>query len=1269
MKKRIVSILLASAMALNLTAVPTLAAEPVIEVINNISEEEISLEAPNKEISLGTSAEEIIADEIVEADQQTAPQEEQPSDESLPIIIEETPSADAPTSPSADAPASPSADAPETTPSDEVSATPIPDESPAEEITLNEETKSKLEDLFPGLPEDYILTEEQIEDKQVLKEHVAEAVDIAPSNPEEPIDIENIKDLTDDSNAYVPGELVYLTESQEEAETIAKAFNAEIESFDQGVLVLELPENVTTAQAVVAAADEEINLPAVWPNFYSYLEESINATEPYLSPFSSKYQYMHEFVGSEKAWAAGYTGKDVRVAVIDSGCIDNHIDLKNNIIPGTDITTNTTRNVDEIGHGTAIAGIIAAENNGSLGAGIAPEARVKCFKVIADGKTSATNANIAKGINAAVSEGFDIISISLGSYNYDASLETACKNAYEAGVVVFCSAGNEAFNGLHYPSSYATTVCVGALDKSGAMADFTNYGSGVDFSFPGVGIYSLNKENVNDYTSKSGTSFATPIAAGVAAVIISKIKGGRSKSRVDKVISIMKDAAKASPSSGMGAGYTYLPKALGISGQDEPVETIPAPTIETDVVRKKGDVYEAKVVKLTIKIPYSASQSFVFTTNGTEPSLSGGVIKNGLPLYGTVEDDVYTANLYMQSFASITLKIATLDSSKGELSKIVTKQFNLRPFAESIEVYPSGQSNVVRRKGTITLKAKFTPSYTYDKSVKWVLSDEAKDEGIKVDKYTGKITIGSKTEEGSYIVTAIAKDSDGDYNGPSCDYEIYVTREAAYVKTITTKKSSKNINILDNTTSLEEYIRINGKAIDAGEVVWSSSKPSVAAVDPSTGIITPYCVGTTKIKAMATDGTRKTATITVKIVRHAESVTVTGPTTVIAGKVSKFKASVLPADTTNKKVKWTCDAPKKYIKVASNGYITVSSKCPEGTYRITATDKYGTEGHLDFTVSKGYITSIKFDEKSVTLFTNGNQTSKTLKVTVNGKKNFDEKAIKYSSSNVSVVTVDSYTGLAIARGAGTATITCKSTDGTNKSSTVKVNVSAPVTNIAVSPSIDGGFKETADKNYILLAKGGSRKLVARCTSAYGKIASGEVEWSVSDTTGKISIASDGTLSASSTAVTGSTTVVTAKAKDGSLCQSTALVKIVDKYDKAVFKPCVVDGGIKGYALYPTSSATNAITYALYTISGDSKATLNYDPANKCYKAWAISATTTKSSADYPSGGTSAEKEKFVKDNGIKCTVTAKIMDGSGVSISHDFYVCKTSDGSIYYMMA
>ena len=138
MKKRIVSILLASAMALNLTAVPTLAAEPVIEVINNISEEEISLE---------TSAEEIIADEIVEADQQTAPQEEQPSDESLPIIIEETPSADAPTSPSEVAP--------DTTPSGNISQNAL-DSAKTPEIleTIPDETLEKLESLFPGLPED-----------------------------------------------------------------------------------------------------------------------------------------------------------------------------------------------------------------------------------------------------------------------------------------------------------------------------------------------------------------------------------------------------------------------------------------------------------------------------------------------------------------------------------------------------------------------------------------------------------------------------------------------------------------------------------------------------------------------------------------------------------------------------------------------------------------------------------------------------------------------------------------------------------------------------------------------------------------------------------------------------------------------------------------------------------------------------------------------------------------------------------------------------------
>ena len=214
--------------------------------------------------------------------------------------------------------------------------------------------------LFSGMDSEYVLSAEQMADKQELAEHVPEIPAYS-------------KETTD--GAYVPGQVVYMTDSAEEAQAVADGFNGVLESYYAGVAIIELPENRTVVQAVTAAASEYYNLPAVWPNYYKQLDVAYN--DPALKENSANYQWFHEAVGDEYVWQAGYTGKGVKIGIIDTGVLNDHQDLSARVKKHLSMTGKTAASAttDPNGHGTHVSGIAAASyKNARGGAGIAPEA-------------------------------------------------------------------------------------------------------------------------------------------------------------------------------------------------------------------------------------------------------------------------------------------------------------------------------------------------------------------------------------------------------------------------------------------------------------------------------------------------------------------------------------------------------------------------------------------------------------------------------------------------------------------------------------------------------------------------------------------------------------------------------------------------------------------------------------------------------------------------------------------------------------------------------
>ena len=233
-------------------------------------------------------------------------------------------------------------------------------------------------------------------------------------------------------------------------------------------------------------------------------------------------QWALDRTSFEAAWSVT-RGRGVRVAVIDSGVDASHQELQGSVLPGKDyIDPTDDGRVDPNGHGTLVAGIIAAHVNNKLGiVGAAPGVKILPVRVL-NKKGIGNASNVAKGVIWAVDRGARVINLSLGGKK-SAGLEQAMKYANRKGAVVVAAGGNngQAGNKPVYPAAYPEAIAVAAVSTNLSHPPFGNTGSYLDLSAPGVGIVSASGSSSSAYADASGTSMATPYASAEAALIIS----------------------------------------------------------------------------------------------------------------------------------------------------------------------------------------------------------------------------------------------------------------------------------------------------------------------------------------------------------------------------------------------------------------------------------------------------------------------------------------------------------------------------------------------------------------------------------------------------------------------------------------------------------------------------------------------------------------------------------------------------------------------------
>jgi len=332
----------------------------------------------------------------------------------------------------------------------------------------------------------------------------------------------------DTSVQFVQDEILAKFKSEKDAAKVAKKLGAgNVESLGDTGWYLVKVESGKAAQFVEKfAADSEVQSAEL------NQVHTINYTPN--DPLYSQ-QYHHTRIQADLAWDLHTGGSGAVIAIVDTGVDLQHSDFAGKLTAGYDFVNNDTNADDDQGHGTHCAGIAAAQgNNGYQTAGVSWGARIMPVKVLSS-SGSGTTANIIKGVDYAKNNGAHIISMSLGGGGYSQAFQDSINSAWAAGKIIIAAAGNSNTSAVSYPAAYSNVVAVASTTSTDARSSFSNYGSWVDVAAPGSNI--LASANGGGTTTMSGTSMATPVVAGLAALLKTKNTAASNSTIVNRIYS------------------------------------------------------------------------------------------------------------------------------------------------------------------------------------------------------------------------------------------------------------------------------------------------------------------------------------------------------------------------------------------------------------------------------------------------------------------------------------------------------------------------------------------------------------------------------------------------------------------------------------------------------------------------------------------------------------------------------------------------------------
>ena len=429
-------------------------------------------------------------------------------------------------------------------------------------------------------------------------------------------------------------------------------------------------------------------------------------------------------------------GTGVKVAVIDSGIDYTHPDLNANYAGGYDWVNLDKDPMDDNGHGTHVAGTIAAEADGSGVVGVAPEARLYGLKVL-NSSGSGRFSDVIAALQWCMANGIQVTNNSYGSSSDPGTaVKAAFDNAYAAGIVHIAAAGNSGTksgtgDNVIYPAKYTSVIAVAATDSSKMRASFSSTGPAVEIAAPGVSITSTVPGG--GYSTSSGTSMASPHVAGTAALVI--WSGVTSPAAIRQRLQATADDLGA-----VGRDTLY---GYGLVDADE---AAPAPVVGVPVVTIASPANGASFhVKSSITFSASAldsehgnlSSSLVWSSD-REGSLGTGA--------------EFTRALAVEGQHSITAAVTDLLGNKG--SATVAIQVVNDPPVVQITAPADGATFLSGATASFTGTASDTEDGVLTPNLAWYVDNNATPFG----------TGGSSSvslPDGTYLITARATDSGG----------------------------------------------------------------------------------------------------------------------------------------------------------------------------------------------------------------------------------------------------------------------------------------------------------------------------------------------------------------------------------------------------------------------------------------------------------------------------------------------------------------------------
>jgi thermitase len=293
-------------------------------------------------------------------------------------------------------------------------------------------------------------------------------------------------------------------------------------------LGIQIEEPIHNSSTMVHEEVENITLPDDICNESSQSQLQVNQSvqsEPGLNQ-----QWALEEIQAVPLPGIAKSNSPVLVAVLDTGIDREHEDLCGAVIADANFTESATTD-DVYGHGTHIAGIIAAKNDNNLGVvGLAPECSLVNVKV-ADDKGRCQISALADGIIWAADNGASVINISIEMRESTSELREAVDYAWQKGAVIIAAAGNDGKESPVYPACYENCIGVTAIQENGTLAPLANFGDWVDVAAPGFNIYSTLPDN--NYGYKHGTSFATAYVSGLAAILFTVVTDANGDGRLN----------------------------------------------------------------------------------------------------------------------------------------------------------------------------------------------------------------------------------------------------------------------------------------------------------------------------------------------------------------------------------------------------------------------------------------------------------------------------------------------------------------------------------------------------------------------------------------------------------------------------------------------------------------------------------------------------------------------------------------------------------------